>query len=289
MKKVLLTTSALTLLAGAAAADLSFSGTGRIGVTSTGGTTAVTHRFRININGSGQTDGGLTYGAYVRINMNGGVVGAIGAPRLWISNGTATLTVGNAGGAVATNGNIWGCGVGFTGSCVDQANSSFTWASHSSGGAGGSVIRVDFALGSANVSISGGNASGGPSNNTEVAASFNLGNAKVGLSYDNGVGAVGGTQLNASFDAGSAKVGVRLARTNAGLTGGVVSVGYGMGNGTLYVGGGKTITTAGTVSTSTAFISYSASLGGGASWAISARKLGTAASATIDAGIKLKF
>ncbi|MDQ7079937.1 MAG: porin, partial [Paracoccaceae bacterium] len=96
MKKILLTTSALTLLAGAAAADISFSGTGRIGVTNVTGPATVTHRFRVNVNASGETDGGLKVGGYVRINMNGGALGAIGAPRLWIGNGMATLTVGNA-------------------------------------------------------------------------------------------------------------------------------------------------------------------------------------------------
>ena len=289
MKKVLLTTSALTLIAGAAAADISLSGTGRIGVISTGGTTAVTHRLRINFTGSGQTDGGLTFGFFSRVQLLGGVATTSrAAPRLWIGNGTATLTVGNAGGAVATAGNIWGCAVGFTGACADMPNPNFTWVSNSSGGAGASVIRVDFSLGSAKVSLSGGNASGGAANDTEVAATFNLGAAKVGVSYDNGATTTGGTQVHVGFNAGSANIGVHYARNNSGITGTTATVSYAMGPGKLYVAAGKSINAAGTASQNTVALSYGGSLGGGASWAVSYRKVGTAA-ATTDAGVKFKF
>ncbi|MFQ5439155.1 MAG: porin, partial [Paracoccaceae bacterium] len=80
MKKVLLTTSALTLLAGAAAAGVSLSGYGRIGVTYNGGTgvSATYSRFRLNITGTTQTDGGLTFGAWVRINSTQTTLSASG-------------------------------------------------------------------------------------------------------------------------------------------------------------------------------------------------------------------
>jgi outer membrane protein OmpU len=292
MKKILLTTTALTMLAGAAAAEISLSGSGRIGVTSTGGATVVTHRFRVNFNASGETDGGLTFGAYVRANMNGGAVGAIGAPRLWIGNGTATLTVGNASGAVAQAGNIFGCGIGFTGNCTDLASGVFSWASHASGGAGNSVVRLDFALGSANVSISGGSASGGAANDTEIAANFALGAATVGVSYDNAAAGAGtgGTTLNVAFDAGSANVGVAYARSDNGFTGYNANVKYGMGSGTLYAGAGTQITGGGGVATGTAntwWMSYMQSLGGGANAGVSMRSIG--GTVTTDAGVKFSF
>ncbi|NOX73383.1 MAG: porin [Alphaproteobacteria bacterium] len=319
MKKILLTTTALTMLAGAAAAEISLSGSGRIGVTSTGGTTAVTHRFRVNFNASGETDGGLTFGAYVRANMNGGqgntstivtsagpdgIMGtlddvtstisvpprAIGAPRLWIGNGTATLTVGNASGAVAQAGKIWGCGIGFTGACNDLASTAWSWASHSSGGAGPSVVRLDFALGSANVSISGGSASGGAANDTEVAVNFAMGAATVGVSYDNGTLGTGGTTLNVAFDAGSANIGVAYARSDNGFSGYNANVKYGMGAGTLYAGAGTQIIGTGGAATATAatwFVSYMQSLGGGATAGVSMRSTG--GTLTTDAGVKFSF
>ena len=87
MKKILLTTTALTMLAGAAAADISISGTARMGVShnaagANAGTT-VNNRMRVNFNGSGETDGGLTFGAHLRIQSGGNVTAGAAT---WISN-----------------------------------------------------------------------------------------------------------------------------------------------------------------------------------------------------------
>ena len=288
MKKILLTTTALTMLAGAAAADISLSGSGRIGIVSAGGASSVTHRFRINAKASGETDGGLTFGAYVRMNMNGGAVGAIGAPRLYIGNGMATLTVGNASGAIAQAAKVWGCGVGFRGDCQDMAagGNAFNWASHSSGGAGGSVVRLDFALGSANISISGGSASGGAANDTEIAANFNMGTASVGVGYDSGAGAAGGTLLNVSFGVGSATIGGHIAMSN-GTTGYMGTVKTAMGAGSLYAGFGNQLNGGATATRAAYFVSYKQPLGGGANASVSVRSV--AGAVTTDAGITFGF
>jgi len=297
MKKILLTTTALTMLAGAAAADISLSGSGRIGIFSKAGVSSVTHRFRINANASGETDGGLTFGAYVRMNMNGGAVGAIGAPRLYIGNGMATLTVGNAGGAIATAGNIWGCGIGFRGDCDDMAagGNSFNWVSHSSGGAGASVVRLDFALGSANISISGGAASGVrrdadgvliADGDTEIAANFQMGTASVGIGYDSGTGAAGGTLLNVSADAGSVTIGGQFAMSN-GTTGYMGTIKTAMGAGSLYAGFGNQLNGGATATRAAYFVSYTQSLGGGANASVSVRSV--AGAVTTDAGITFGF
>ena len=49
MKKILLTTSALTLLAGAAAADVNLSGYGRIGISTTGGNVFTVHKNELRL------------------------------------------------------------------------------------------------------------------------------------------------------------------------------------------------------------------------------------------------
>ena len=288
MKKILLTTTALTMLAGAAAADISLSGSGRMGIVSTAGASSVTHRFRINANASGETDGGLTFGAYVRLNMNGGAVGAIGAPRLYIGNGMATLTVGNASGAIAQAAKVWGCGVGFRGDCQDMAagGNAFNWASHSSGGAGGSVVRLDFALGSAKMSISGGNASGGTQNNTEIAANFQMGTASVGVGYDSGTGAAGGTLLNVSFGAGSATISGHVAMSN-GTTGYMGTIKTAMGAGSLYAFAGNQLNSGATATQAAYGVSYSQSLGGGANASLAIAS--AAGTVTTTAGITFGF
>jgi len=299
MKKILLTTTALTLLAGAAVAEVSVSGSSRMGISSTGGTTTTAYRTRINFTMSGETDGGLTFGAFSRVNLSSGSTGVFSGSRVWISNGMATLTIGNAGGATATNGGIFGCGVGYTGSCVDMASSLFSWNSFSSGGGGANLVRLDFALGSANVSISGGN-----TNDIEVAASFALGAANVAVSHDTGSASAttpansalaGGTQVTVDFDAGSANVGLNYAvDAFSGLAGYTASVSYAMGAGSLYVYAGNAIgdvdavAATVTVGQQTVFgASYSMGLGGGATGVVAVRSTG--GTVTTDAGIKFSF
>lgn len=283
MKKVLLTTTAMTLLAGAAAADVSLSGYGRIGVTynQATATTATYSRFRLNITGTTETDGGLTFGAWTRLQTtSGGATMGAGSSTsaftftttgssvfthtvthpnqngfsghtVWVSNGTMTLTLGNTGGAVAQTAGIWGCGVGFNGQCNDMADNSFgNHATNSSTGSGTSIVRLDFALGSANVSVSGGNGSA-----SEVAVGFSAGSMNVSGGYVDSTTPT--TFLNASFDAGSATIGIRGASNSTG-TGYIAHVTYGMGAGAIYAYAGNNL-----AGSDEFGVEYSHSLGGG--------------------------
>jgi hypothetical protein len=196
MKKVLLTTSALTLLAGAAAAESSvnLNGYARIGISnstapvSTTDTTKVGTtnylRNRLTFTGSATSDGGLTLSTWTRVRHTAAsskftTQQSFSAPNFSISNGSITLAAGNTGGAVATNGGVWGCGAIMWG--CDDVVGGFDWASGSSEGAGPNVVRLDMALGAASVSISGGNG-----NDSEVAMSLPMGGGSVGIGYDAG-------------------------------------------------------------------------------------------------------
>ena len=194
MKKILLTTSALTLLAGAAAADVSVGGYARIGVSNSNAAKSATDatkvgtqtylRNQITFTGSATTDGGLTLSTWTRYRHSAASskfagTGAFSAPRLSISNGAMTLTAGNAGGAIYTNSGLWGCGTVMWG-CADVVGS-WDWASTSSTGTGPNVVRLDMALGGASVSLSGGNG-----NDTEASVSMALGGGSVGIGYDEG-------------------------------------------------------------------------------------------------------
>ena len=66
MKKLLLATTMLMTAGSYAAADVSVSGDGRMGVVSTDGTTSFSSRMRIKFSGSGTTDGGLSFGGSFR-------------------------------------------------------------------------------------------------------------------------------------------------------------------------------------------------------------------------------
>ena len=222
MKKILLTTSALTLLAGAAAADVSVGGYARIGVSNSNAAKSATDatkvgtqtylRNQITFTGSATTDGGLTLSTWTRYRHSASAskfagTGAFAAPRLSISNGAMTLTAGNAGGAINANSGMWGCGTVMWG-CADVVGG-WDWASTSSTGTGPNVVRLDMALGGASVSLSGGNG-----NDTEASVSMALGGGSVGIGYDEGH----------AIDAVAARVAVNaVAAVDEVITNGVVT------------------------------------------------------------------
>ena len=71
MKKILLATTVLAMSAGFAAADVSVSGDGRMGIVSSDGNSEFWNRTRIKFSGSGTTDGGLSFGGSFRAGEAG--------------------------------------------------------------------------------------------------------------------------------------------------------------------------------------------------------------------------
>jgi len=72
MKKVLLATSILAASAGFAAAEVAVSGSARMGLIYDGDDTYFSSRVRIDFTASGETDGGLSFGASMRADQFGG-------------------------------------------------------------------------------------------------------------------------------------------------------------------------------------------------------------------------
>jgi outer membrane protein OmpU len=127
MKKVLLATSALVMFAGAASAEIALSGSARMGVVysstlGSSGEAFFSSRVRIVFTASGETDGGLAFGASVRNDQQGGNNNDFGADKDGDSNGDSTvfisgafgkLTMGDvAGGPDALVGQVSGVGYG---------------------------------------------------------------------------------------------------------------------------------------------------------------------------------
>jgi outer membrane protein OmpU len=310
MKKILLTTSALTLLAGAAAADVNVSGYGRIGISSTDGKSSQYTRVNLNFSGSSTTDGGLTMNVQTRARATGAATTVWAAPTASISNGSMTLHVGNSTGAIGSTAGIWGCGAIMWG-CSDLADDNWSnWASRSSGGAGPDVVRLDMALGGATVSVSGGNG-----NDAELAVSMPMGGGTVGIGYDTdhdtaavtavaasadsvdsdgvyvpGKAAVASsaavakaaiTQINYSGSVGGLGVGVKLMQQNA-VNAYMASVTAPAGGGSVYIFGGKQLDTSNNYG-----IRYNQSLGGGASMQVGATN--AAGTTTIGAAVHFGF
>ena len=315
MKKLLLTTSALTLLAGAAVADVNLSGYGRVGISSTSGKSSQYTRMRVNISGSSTTDGGLTMTAATRYqsttDANKSSTGVFSGVQASISNGTMGLTVGNAPGAVAQAAGVWGCSAVMW-SCHDLTDDrwGYNWATRSSGGAGPDVVRLDMALGGASVSVSGGNG-----NDMELGVSMPMGGGTVGVGYDTdhdtaaveaaeavvhsatapASAAVEGsaaiakaaiTQINYSGTMGGLGVGVKLAQQN-GKNAYMASVTAPAGSGSVYVYAGKQLPKGTDKAQNNYGLRYNQSLGGGASMHVGANSL--SGTTTIGAGVQFGF
>jgi outer membrane protein OmpU len=112
MKKVLLATSALVMFAGAASAEIALSGSARMGLVydetlGTSGEAYFSSRVRIVFTASGETDSGLSFGASVRNDQQGGNNNDVGGDKDGDSNGDSTVFLSGAFGKI-TMGDVSG-------------------------------------------------------------------------------------------------------------------------------------------------------------------------------------
>jgi outer membrane protein OmpU len=129
MKKVLLASTILAVSAGFAAAEVTLSGSARMGLVynstlgdDANGETVFSSRVRIVFTASGETDGGLTFGASMRADQQAGNNNDAGGDKDGDSNGDSTvfisgafgkLTMGDVSGAAdALVGQVSGVGYG---------------------------------------------------------------------------------------------------------------------------------------------------------------------------------
>lgn len=212
MKKVLFATTALIATAGMAAADVSVSGSGRFGIVynnqsafgvkGTASKTKVEKRVSINLDGSGSTDGGLDFGARIRLRSDEGETNSsVAGGNIWMGNDMFRVTIGNTDGALINRIGYFQGSVGLTG--LHWANLSsnigsaarFAINTYSSNADAGDVVRVDFNIGGFGVSLSadqsaskvagsGGYAPAGTSGSeTAIAVSYNFGDWNVAAGY----------------------------------------------------------------------------------------------------------
>lgn len=113
MKKILLATTLLVGTAGFASAEVALSGDARMGIANDGADTAFSSRARVAFALSGETDGGLAFGAGFRadnaVAASGGTAGSV-----FISGAFGKLSMGDVDGAAQqATGHV--AGVGYTG------------------------------------------------------------------------------------------------------------------------------------------------------------------------------
>jgi outer membrane protein OmpU len=100
MKKLLLASTALVMTAGVAAADVALSGNARMGFLYDGNDVKFTSRSRVIFTMSGETDGGLAFGASFRADQAGAANGLdMTGGSVFVSGEFGRLTMGDVSGA----------------------------------------------------------------------------------------------------------------------------------------------------------------------------------------------
>ena len=179
MKKVLFATTALVATASVAAADVPCGGYGRFGIYHTdnagadgiagtaddgvgvfGGGTDITHRFRLQIDATAESDAGVTFGARDRIQQNGngatnGTGTGINGARFFARSGGIEVGVGNIYGALEFMPGMYPIDLGLTGLGYDYTAYNFRGDAYSSGGAGAANgVEVMYSAGDLSVHVS---------------------------------------------------------------------------------------------------------------------------------------
>lgn len=157
MKKILLATSALVASASIAAADVSISGFAEMGIVDNGNGDAQLHQdIDVTFKLSGETDGGLSFGAAIDIDEADAGIGdspftgpTHGGVAVYVSGAFGTLTMGDTDGAsdwATQETNI-----------VDALQDEFEhagWDGNSAEGGDGQVLRYDYSFGAFGVAVS---------------------------------------------------------------------------------------------------------------------------------------
>ncbi|MFD1913263.1 porin [Halodurantibacterium flavum] len=199
MKKILFATTALVMTAGAAAAEVRLAGDARMGVLYDGDDWGFTSRARLQFNMSGETDGGLTFGASFRVNDEGAQSGARQASTgtrgtVFIAGDFGRLAMGApAGAAEAAVGDLYE--VGLTGLAFYNEVDYLTGDGAGINGAWNPTVLYSYTFGdfSFYASASDGNNAGGRVENPatdegsqdySVAVAWASGDFKVGVAYE---------------------------------------------------------------------------------------------------------
>ena len=187
--------------AGFAAADVSVSGDGKMGVVSSNDVMTFTNKMRIKFSGSGTTDAGLAFGGSFRshesIGANAGTSGSA-----FISGAFGKITMGSVdSGDAASVGQL--ASVGFTG--LGSGNSiNYSADAGGDGGlpgtfadAGGARVLYTYSAGALTVNASSAQLTDGGATSYGIGGSYAAGALTVGLGY----GVVSGGTLGVTHEA----------------------------------------------------------------------------------------
>lgn len=234
MKKILIATTALVATAGMAAADIKLSGYGRFGLDYNGGAAAgtsktqVNMRMRVNIDGSVETDTGVTFGGRIRLQYTDGDTGATLSPaQLYATYEGMRLEVGNANGAFDSVALAYNSEIGYLDRSFGDpigAFQGFASTPYAAAEADRMGIFFGYKFGDGNVRISYHDpnqtlaGAAAPDAEVSVSADYKFGQFTVAAAYADNVGFVNGSTalfLGAEYAINSdANVGLLIFRTD---------------------------------------------------------------------------
>ncbi|SEO86290.1 outer membrane protein OmpU [Salinihabitans flavidus] len=285
MKKVLFATTALIATAGMAAAEVSLSGYGRMGVryddSAAGSSTLLYNRFRLQVDVKTEADNGLTFGGRIRAqstSMGNNMTGfAFNAPQVYAEWQGARVAIGNICGAIECMPGIYMAtqsadlgltGLGFMSLVTNTSQQGyFNWDAYSSGGASVGTsgaaqgIEISYSAGDFGAHLSHTNDIG--TARTAVHGSYNFNGWTVALGYqDSEVAGEDKLVLTATGKVGD--VGLRFGvADNDGVTKAMLGGQFNVGAATRI---DATVTTEDSAAGGETFgVGVSHSLGGGAS------------------------
>ncbi|MCB2136339.1 MAG: porin [Rhodobacteraceae bacterium] len=226
MKKLLLASTALVGMAGAAAAEMSLSGYAEIGIKGgdyAGGNTQFHNDVVVNFNFSGETDNGLSFGGKVQLDDTNGSGAINGAPTFddeafWVSGTFGKVTLGETDGAFD-----WALSEIYSGTAITDDHSTHAgayWFTGLDGTQDNQIMRYEYSFGDVGVALS-------VEQDTNGAGSDDI--WAVGLKWS---GDLGGTAVNVGLgfqDNGTTDVaGISFGATLAGGFG--INLGYASGD-----------------------------------------------------------
>ncbi len=214
MKNVLLATTALVAMAGAAAADVSWGGDAMAEYTVNGGVGAFTAAANLNVTATAELNNGVTAGLdwdFFGISTATGV-SFVTLPVGWIESSMGKLSIGNASA-------IGGASDHYS---ATQNVGDFTSGSYTSSSV---AVRADASFGGFDVSVSDANFLGGAPADLRFGASGSFGAVDLGLGYSQ---ATGGFGMNVGTMLGGADIGVSYFSPTGEFG---IETSYDMGNG----------------------------------------------------------
>jgi outer membrane protein OmpU len=201
-------------------------------INGTADATTMDTRFQLNIAGTAEADGGLTFGATVRMRANesGDNAGraAFNPPRFTVSSGGLTVGAGNINGAIDSMPGLYGGTIGLTGLGFSNVVTNFGSDTYDSTGAGRNGIEVIYSMGDFGVHVS--NSSTSNIERTALSVSYAVSGWTLALGYQDSnraadaewVATVGGAL-------GAANVGLAVSQTHAGVNSMTLSGSFSVG------------------------------------------------------------